>query len=220
MLISYHRSRLSRGHSILEKKNGLPQPTWWDRSVYQRMKFTGRAMCFLCTINLVSAQGWCLLTQFDSCGCGTLTSFGFPRGRLTCLIPVYASSRQEWNLLGVAHTAEKETNEITTPMIWYEGIGDTYSLSSTSVSLLWTNGISFVRSSRRKVNEKREEGGNWTWSGNTLTSEMMCDGIVSAICSSWRRELLPILIFILLDTAHRHCKPKPEMHVWHMWTFN
>lgn len=62
---------------------------------------------------------------------------------------------QEWNLLGMAYTAEKENNEIMTPVVWSEGIGDTNSLTSTSASLLQIHGISLVRPSRRKANEKR-----------------------------------------------------------------
>lgn len=65
-------------------------------------------------INFVAAQGSSLFSWFtlsDSCYCGTLTSFGFLRGRLTCLIPVPASSRQERHLVGVASTAEEETSE-------------------------------------------------------------------------------------------------------------
>lgn len=48
---------------------------------------------------------------FDGCYCRILTSFWFLRSRLKCLSPVFASSREEYNLMGLASVMEEQKHE-------------------------------------------------------------------------------------------------------------
>lgn len=48
---------------------------------------------------------------FDGCYCRILTSFWFLRSRLKCLSPVFASYREEYNLMGLASVMEEQKHE-------------------------------------------------------------------------------------------------------------